>query len=154
MRYFGILVGALLVAVAHSQSAVAASSDNASAAQVVSEATGGKLKATKGKYFEKSCNEQLDYDAEVVDLNGDGQPEVFTNIYGTCMGGMAGVDMNLYIKNKKGQWIAQFGFPGTYKVLKTKSKGYPDIEIGGPGFCFPVWRWNGHHYKIHKKCPS
>jgi hypothetical protein len=57
-----------------------------------------------------------------------------------------------YIKNTHGQWKPQFGFPGIYTVLKTKSKGYPDIEIGGPGTCFPVWRWNGRAYAIHKRC--
>ena len=120
--------------------------------KIIAEATGGALKSAKGKYFEPSCNESVDYDAEVIDLNGDGQPEVFTQVQGTCLGGMAGVSMNLYIKNKQGQWKPQFGFPGMYTVLKTKNKGYPDIEIGGPGNCFPVWRWNGREYDIHKKC--
>ena len=60
--------------------------------------------------------------------------------------------MNLYIKNTHGQWKPQFGFPGIYTVLTTKNKGYPDIEIGGPGTCFPVWSWNGREYAIHKRC--
>lgn len=120
--------------------------------KIIAEATGGGLKSAKGKYFEPSCNESVDYDAEVIDLNGDGQPEVFTQVHGTCLGGMAGVSMNLYIKNKQGQWKPQFGFPGMYSVLKTKHKGFPEIEIGGPGNCFPVWRWNGREYDIHKKC--
>jgi hypothetical protein len=60
--------------------------------------------------------------------------------------------MNLYIKNPNGQWKPQFGFPGVYTVLTTKNKGYPDIEIGGPRTCFPVWRWNGRAYAIYKKC--
>ena len=64
----------------------------------------------------------------------------------------AGVFMNLYIKNPNGQWKPQFGFPGVYTVLTTKNKGYPDIEIGGPRTCFPVWRWNGRAYAIYKKC--
>jgi hypothetical protein len=24
--------------------------------------------------------------------------------------------------------------------------GWPDISVGGPGFCFPVMRWNGRAY--------
>jgi len=122
----------------------------ASDAGIIAEATGGRFKAAKGKYFEKACNERLDYEAEVVDLNGDGQPEVFTSVQGTCMGGMAGVHMNLYIKGADGRWQPQFGFPGIYNVLKTKNKGFPDIEIGGPGFCFPVERWNGRQYALHR----
>ena len=31
--------------------------------------------------------------------------------------------------------------------LKTKgAAGWPDISLGGPGFCFPVVRWNGKAY--------
>ncbi|WP_232834463.1 hypothetical protein [Rhodoferax ferrireducens] len=121
-------------------------------AKVVAEATGGKLKATHGQYFDLACNATLDFDAEVVDLNGDGRPEVFTSVHGSCLGGMAGVHMNLYIKGRNGRWTPQFGFPGVYSVLKTKNRGYPDIEIGGPGNCFPVWRWNGRQYALYKKC--
>lgn len=120
--------------------------------QVVSQATNGVLNNTKGKFFEASCNEEIAFDTEVIDLNKDGTPEVFTNYYGTCIGGAAGVQVDLYIKNKAGKWIAQFGFPGTYTILNTKNKGYPDIEIGGPGNCFPIWRWNGVQYDIYKKC--
>lgn len=121
-------------------------------AQIITEATGGKLLDTRGSYFDTDCQQSVDYDAEVVDLNQDGQPEVFTNVHGTCLGGMAGMSMDLYIKNKSGQWVSQFGFPGVYKILETGNEGYPDIEIGGPGACFPVWRWNGAKYDIHKKC--
>ncbi len=121
-------------------------------AQVIAQATGGRMKAKSGTYFDKDCNEKTDYGADVIDLNGDGQPEVFVNVSGTCMGGRAGVHLSLYIKNPAGQWKQQFGFPGMYNVLKTKSKGYPDIEIGGLGTCFPVWRWNGQQYDLLKKC--
>lgn len=121
-------------------------------ARIIAEATGGPLKAARGKYFEQACNQSLDYEAEVVDLNGDGQPEVFTSVQGTCRGGMAGVSMILYIRDSNGRWQPQFDFPGVYTVLKTKNKGYPYIEIGGPGNCFPVSRWNGQQYSIQKKC--
>ena len=119
--------------------------------KVIREATGGQLKAPKGKYFDKTCNQTLDYEATVVDLNGDGQPEVFTQVEGTCLGGMAGVFLNLYVKNSAGRWQPQFGFPGMYETLKTGNKGYPDILIGGPGFCHPVWRWNGSQYALYKQ---
>ena len=118
----------------------------------LSEATGGQLKAVKGKYFDKDCNQTLDYEAEVIDLNGDGRPEVFASIQGTCLSGATGVFVNLYIKNSKGQWKPQFGFPGVYKVLATRYKGCLDIEIGGPGNYSPVWRWNGLQSALHKKC--
>ena len=35
--------------------------------------------------------------------------------------------------------------------LATKGVGgWPDIEMGGPGFCFPVWRWNGKAYALNR----
>ena len=128
----------LLLALASAPTVMAAPPSTWDKTKVVTEATGGQFKATAGKYFDKECNAYLDYTTEVVDLNDDGQPEVLTSVQGTCLGGMAGVSMNLYLKNTNGQWKPQFGFPGIYTVLKTKSKGYPDIEVGGPGNCFPV----------------
>jgi hypothetical protein len=119
--------------------------------KVIAEATGGMLETPKGQYFDKGCGQSLDYEASAVDLNKDGQPEVFTQIFGSCLGGMTGVFLNLYIKDGAGRWHPQFGFPGIYEVLKTDNKGYPDIQIGGPGFCFPVWRWNGSAYALHRK---
>jgi hypothetical protein len=121
-------------------------------AQVIAEATAGQMKAAKGSYFDKGCNEKLQYAAEVVDLNGDGQPEVFTRVYGICLGGAAGVSVNLYVKDRNGRWKAQFGFPGDYMIQHTRSMGYPDIEIGGPGSCSPLWRWNGRQYRIFRRC--
>ncbi len=130
---------------------VAAQTGSAADAKVVAEATQGALKSTKGKYFDKSFNASVDYEAQVIDLNGDGQPEVFTKHHGAMFGG-AGVSMDLLIKGKNGKWASQFGFPGEYNILKTKNKGYPDIEIQGPGTCFPIWRWNGSVYDLHKRC--
>jgi hypothetical protein len=122
---------------------------------VVREATGGQLRATKGSYREPSCNnEQVAYDAEVIDLNGDGTPEVFVRLHGICMGGNAGVHLSLYIKDRVGKWINQFGFPGDYTILKTRSKGFPDIEIVGPGACSPAWRWNGAAYALWKSAEA
>lgn len=130
----------------------AAAADPAADAKIISQATAGKLKATAGRVFDESCGTEVDYQAEVIDLNGDGKPEVFTRLLGGCFG-MAGVQMDLLVQDKDGQWKSQFGFPGDYTVLETKHLGYPDIEIGGPGACFPIWRWSGTAYDIHKKCP-
>lgn len=130
---------------------VAAQSGSAADAKVVSEATKGTLKSTKGKYFDKSFNASVEYEAQVIDLNGDGQPEVFTKHHGAMFGG-AGMAVDLLIKDKSGKWQSQFGFPGDYNILKTKNKGYPDIEVTGPGTCFPIWRWNGKVYDIYKRC--
>jgi hypothetical protein len=99
-----------------------------------------------------SCHQPVDPEVKVVDLNGDGQQEVFVQVESSCYGA-AGGQLSLLIKDKQGRWKDNFGVPaGGYKILSTKNKGYPDIEIGGPGMCSPVWRWNGKAYAIHKRC--
>jgi hypothetical protein len=41
--------------------------------------------------------------------------------------------------------------PGIPEFLKTKGvDGWPDVLVGGPGFCFPAERWNGKEYKLHR----
>jgi hypothetical protein len=43
------------------------------------------------------------------------------------------------------------GGSGIPEFLRTKGAGgWPDISIGGPGFCFPVARWNGKVYAQHR----
>ena len=40
---------------------------------------------------------------------------------------------------------------GLPQFLKTQgAQGWPDISVGGPGFCFPVQRWNGREYKLQR----
>lgn len=106
----------------------------------------------RGGKFMDDCDQPVQPDTEAVDLNGDRQPEVFVQVVSSCYGA-AGSQLTLLIKDKLGHWQSNFGFPaGGYKLLGAKNKGYPDIEIGGPGFCFPVWRWDGNHYAIYKRC--
>jgi hypothetical protein len=98
-----------------------------------------------------ACNQAVQPKTEVVDLNGDGGPEIFVTVASRCYGN-TGTNLSLLIKNRQSEWKDNFGFPGIHKVLNTKNKGYPDIEIGGPGLCFPIYRWNGNEYAIHKRC--
>ncbi len=97
MRVTATCTVPLVAAFAFPSTAFAAPPDSSADAKIISEATGGKLKATQGEYFDKYCG-PVDYGAEVVDLNGDGRPEVFTNLYGSCYG-MAGRKMDFYIKD-------------------------------------------------------
>jgi hypothetical protein len=46
-----------------------------------------------------------------------------------------------------GQWKVMVQSQGMAEFLKTRGiANMPDISIGGPGFCFPVMRWNGNAY--------
>jgi hypothetical protein len=93
------------------------------------------------------CEQPAGAQVELRDMNGDGQQEVLV-IYGnTCLSGYTGSNVVLFIKDAAGKYRANLGFPGASADPKPeKSKGYPDLLIGGPGFCFPVWRWDGKAY--------
>jgi len=54
----------------------------------------------------------------------------------------------LLAKGDDGGWRKLLEEVGVPTVLETKRQGWPDIEVGGPGFGkFPVRHWNGKTYK-------
>ena len=87
---------------------------------------------------------------EVRDLNGDGRPEVVISEGGSFCYGAAEMGYALLSKQANGGWKLIDGGSGIPNFLATKSGGWPDMEIGGPGFCFPVQRWNGKGYAFHR----
>ena len=89
--------------------------------------------------------------ASARDLNGDGTLEVFLLGGNSCLSGSAGATVSLFIKDASGKYQPHLGFPaGSYEVLETSNQGFPDLMFGGPGFCFPVWRWNGTTYDFFR----
>jgi hypothetical protein len=87
----------------------------------------------------------------VRDLNGDGRPEaVITEGSIACFGGDE-VGYTIVSKQADQSWKQITGGTGIVHVLATKGVGgWPDIEIGGQGFCFPVERWNGKTYVLQR----
>ena len=85
---------------------------------------------------------------QVVDLNGDGRPEVVLVEGGTFCYGHTGQGYWLMSQRGDGRWQVLDNGIGIVEVLPTRgSDGWADLSIGGPGFCFPVLRWNGREYK-------
>lgn len=84
---------------------------------------------------------------QVADFNGDGQPEaVITEGSGYCFGG---TETGYWLVSKRpiGGWTVMSKGQGIALFLKTRGAGnWPDLQIGGPGFCFPVLRWDGRAY--------
>jgi hypothetical protein len=81
------------------------------------------------------------------DLNGDSRPEVILSEGGTFCYGAQEAGYAVLSKQPNGAWRMLSQGAGMVEPLKTKGVGgYPDLSIGGPGFCFPVQRWNGREY--------
>ncbi|MFM9434964.1 hypothetical protein ACFDR9_002026 [Janthinobacterium sp. CG_23.3] len=88
--------------------------------------------------------------AEVRDVNGDGLPEALITEGGTACYGHTGSGYSLVSKQADGSWKLITSGTGMLSFLPSKgASGWPDIEIGGPGFCFPVERWNGQKYVLY-----
>lgn len=88
---------------------------------------------------------------EVRDLDGDGQPEAVVNEDGSFCNGMSGTRFALVSKQADGRWRSMLASEGMAEFLTARGKdGWPDVSIGGPGFCFPVMRWNGNAYAFNR----
>ncbi|MEP7350495.1 MAG: hypothetical protein ABI668_11185 [Sphingorhabdus sp.] len=85
------------------------------------------------------------------DINGDGRPEAVVVDSSSYCYGFTGAGYALVSRNAAGIWKTIDSGIGMIDFLKTKGVGgWPDMSIGGPGFCFPVLRWNGKAYVLHR----
>lgn len=108
--------------------------------------------------WESGCDDPsagAPYDAgtieQVKDLNGDGRPEAVVVEGGSYCYGNTGTAFWLLSQQANGGWTLIYSETGIAEFLKTKGVGgWPDISIGGPGFCFPVWRYNGKAYALNR----
>ena len=81
------------------------------------------------------------------DLNGDGREEVIVTEGSSYCYGAAETAFWLLSAQADGKWRLIHHDTGVAVVLKTRGvANWPDVAIGGPGFCFPVKRWNGTAY--------
>ena len=84
--------------------------------------------------------------AYTVDLNKDKVEEIFVIMDGMLFGN-TGQGVALFTKNSQQAYELQPEVAGGIAViLDSKTNGYPDLVIAGPGFEFPLYRWNGRIY--------
>ncbi len=110
-------------------------------------------------HWESGCNDPSTgavYDPgkieQVTDLNGDGRPEAVVVEGGSYCYGNTGTAFWLVSQQANGTWKLMYNQVGIAEFLKTTGVGgFPDILVGGPGFCFPVMRWNGTDYVNNRK---
>lgn len=86
------------------------------------------------------------------DMNKDGLEEVFVAMSSTALfGGMSGGNKALiYMKSPAGAYQLSATIDGSMSILPTANLGYPDLLAGGPGFEFPVYRWDGTTYQYNR----
>lgn len=88
----------------------------------------------------------------ITDMNRDGKEEAFIVMESAALYGNTGQDFILFIQNSTGNFerdpLLGGGIP---MILRSKSTGYPDIAVGGPGFEFPLNHWDGKRYTFSKK---
>lgn len=104
---------------------------------------------------------KLEQATESKDINGDGIDEIILTETGTtgasiCFG-MVGQQMSLLVSDGAGGWRTALSVPAAgLDFLKRADNAWPDVEIGGPGFCFPIWRMQegAGSYDIWKRCEN
>lgn len=110
----------------------------------------GFLVSDDGKRFiadEDAADYPFDAMVYPTDLNGDGQEEIFVVFGNGFTSGATGSTVVLFIKDAKGKYQSNLGFPGVLpEVIGTTPKPFPDLLIGGSGFEFPVWKWQNGEY--------
>ncbi len=85
------------------------------------------------------------------DFNNDGRPDAVVTEGGAFCFGDAGSGYTLVSQQADGSWRIMGAQQGVLTFLGTKgSDGWPDIALGGPGFCFPVLRWDGREYSQNR----
>ena len=101
--------------------------------------------AVRGRH--PACDPRSEVQIEIRDLNGDGRPDAVVTDSGLECYGSTEQGFVIVTKEASGAWRKLFNSPGIPNFLPTRGAGgWPDIENGGPGFCFPVLRWNGTDY--------
>ena len=110
----------------------------------------------QGDHWQSGCDDPgtPSYEAGKIerfaDFNGDGRPEAIVTEGGTYCYGNTGAGFTLLTRSAGGKWTQLYQSQGMATVLETTANGWPEIEVGGPGFCFPVLRWTGAAYAIRR----
>ena len=94
----------------------------------------------------RTADGKLEQTTEVKDINGDGVEEIIlvetSEIGSTNCFGRAGQISTLLMSDGAGKWRTAIGdnVAASFNFLKRSDSSWPDVEIGGAGFCHPVWR--------------
>jgi len=111
--------------------------------------------AANGTQFYHSANPEeantpFDVIVHPIDINNDGIEEIGI-IYGQ-LNTKKVMDRStlLFVRDRSGQFTANLGLPGALIFININDRVFSDVIISGPGYEFPVYRWNGYAYLKHK----
>lgn len=91
----------------------------------------------------------------IRDLNGDGRPEAIVSEGSVFCYGASEASYAIVSRQANRKWKLIARGTGLVSVLSSKgAAGWPDLEVGKPGFCFSVLRWDGVQYKLLRRAYS
>lgn len=145
----GLVASALLSILSTEAAAqVAPASLNAAERVAVFKAAGFK---PKGAQFVRCADDPsasyMPGTIELEELNNDGRPEAWVKESSLFCYGNTAEAFVLLTKTPDGGWTRLLDVVGVPTVRTTRTAGWLDIEVGGPGSGpFPVYRFNGRTY--------
>lgn len=102
----------------------------------------------KGQVVDADCHQDVQPEVTILDLNGDGQPEVIINAGNSCSDGPTGSSIHVFAKLSN-SWhevlsatAAEFRLPSTHGTA-----GWRDIWLLGRTECMGWWRFDGRAYQ-------
>jgi hypothetical protein len=100
-----------------------------------------------GTLIDGVCGAPVETTVHFEDLNRNGVSEVRVEVASICLFGGTGVGTTLFVRDGSGRFRANLGFPGLVTaMLSSQRGGFPDLRIGGMGFCEAIWGWDGSEY--------
>lgn len=120
--------------------------------------------AKSSKVFHDCLRQQGDKVQQTIDakdINGDGIEEVVVtetaDQAATACFGRTGQVATLLASDGAGGWKTLIDVHAhSFQFIKRTDSPWPDVEIGGPGFCFPIWRMqeSKRQYDIWRTCEN
>jgi len=150
MRWRSALLAAALLWPATAQ-AQTSPTDRAREAAAMLSAAGFKF---QGAQIVNACGRPVQPRPTAVDLNGDGRPEaVVTDVDPACYGG-TGEAFSVIQRQGSASWTLVGAGRGRIRVLETRTNGWRDLSLEGPG-CQRTWTYQGDQgYLSLKPCPG
>lgn len=114
----------------------------------IAELTGLHFDSAKKRF--DSEGEEVEVQIVPVDINHDQSEDIFVLTYSTYLYGNTGQGFSLLMKNESGQYSNVLSLPSIPQIIDDKASSMPPIQIGGPGFNFPIYTWKNHSYQLDK----